>query len=122
MQMAINLTLLVQIVHFIIAYILITRFLLRSGYKAVKSDANRDRQLKSRIVARQELIAHKQMYKKSRWELFQDYFSKQKPQISKPVWVSHPAKIDEELPELSPKELDALSDQIAAAIKKKVVS
>ncbi len=122
MQMAINLTLLVQIVHFIIAYIILTRFLLRPGYKAVKSDANRERQLKSRIVSRQELIAHKQMYKRSRWELFQDYFSKQKPQMRKQVWASHPKKMDEEFPELSAQELDTVSDQIATSIKEKVAS
>ena len=118
---SINLTLLVQIVHVIFAYIIVTRFFLRPGYNAVKSDADRVRQLKSRIVARQELIAHKQTHKRSRWKLFQDYFFKQKPEVTKEVIAIHPEEIYGPEP-LSKKELDTLADTISTSIKKKVLS
>ncbi len=121
MGMSINLTLLVQIVHFMLAYVIITRLFLRPGYAAVKSDLNRVRQLRNRIVARQELIAHKQTYKRTRWELFQDYFYKQKPEISKELLVSYPQKEIMYKP-LTQEELSSLSDEISTAIKKKVLS
>ena len=121
MGMTINLTLLVQMAHFILAYIIITRLLLRPGYAAVKSDLNRVRQVRSRIVARQELIAHKQMYKRTRWELFQDYFFKQKPKMRKERWMTHPKK-EVVFERLSKKELDTLSDEITAVIKEKVLT
>lgn len=118
----INLTLVVQMVHFFFAYLVINRLLLKPGYKVVSSDAHRIKQVKSRIVARQELIAHKQGYKQTRWKLFQDYFYKQKPQLQKEYSVAPPRPLDEKLPEFSREDLDTLSTAICASIEKRVLS
>jgi hypothetical protein len=118
MDMTPNLTLLVQIVHFFIAYAIISRFLLRPGYQVVTSEVNRQKHLKSRIVARQELIAHKQRYMRARWELFQDYFRKQKPEF---VPVIRPLRTHEEhieIPSLSEKDLELLSTEIVQELQR----
>ena len=78
MDMSINLTLLVQIGNFLLAYLVLSYFFFRPGYHEVRLDEDRLRKIKSHITARQELIAHKQEHKQAQWRLFQDYFSKQK--------------------------------------------
>ena len=116
MDLSVNLTMLVQIGNFLVAYLLITRVLLKPGYAAVAADTNKEKQLKSNIVARQELIAHKQLYKADRWKLFQDHFHKQKPEIAKALKLVHP--IDEiELSELTAEQLANLSAEISSAVK-----
>ncbi len=122
MALTVNLTLLVQMVHFIIAYLVINRLLLRPGYKVVSSNAHRVKQVERRIVARQELIAHKQAYKQTRWKLFQDYFYKQKPQVQKEYSVAPSRPLEVKLPDMSHKELEALSGAICAIIHEKVLS
>ncbi len=121
MEMMPNLTILVQMINFLGAYVIITRFLLRPGYRVVKSDDNKVRQIKSQIIARQELIAHKQEYKRSRWNLFQDYFLKHKPHMIQQVTIAHPRKKGVIVqPRFSKDELGSLSQNITDAIKDKV--
>ncbi len=120
--LTLNLTLVVQMIHFFFAYLVINHLLLKPGYKVVSSDAHRVKQITSRIVARQELIAHKQAYKQTRWKLFQDYFYKQKPQVQKEYDVAASRPLDEKLPEISPQQLEALTEAVCASIEKKVLS
>ena len=64
MAMTINLTLVVQMAHFLIAYVLISKFFLKPGYDAVKSDENRLRQIRSLIEEEQQQVAQKELRKK----------------------------------------------------------
>ena len=80
----------------------------------------RTRQLKSSIVALQELIAYKQIYKSTRWELFQDYFTKQRPLMADEIRSLHP--YDEKVvADMSEKELEHVSTEIVHELKKKVI-
>lgn len=116
MDLSVNLTLVVQVANFLVAYILINKIFLRHGYASVKADRDRERQLKSNIVARQELIAHKQLYKADRWKLFQDYFYKQKPADVREYAAPEPVK-EREVTSLSADQLAQLSKEISRAIK-----
>ena len=120
MDLSVNLTLLVQTVNFLVAYVLITRILLKPGYDVVAADSRKEKQLKSNIVARQELIAHKQLYKADRWKLFQDHFHKQKPSIEKVLPLVHPLE-ELELPQLTAKQLVHLSEEISETVKPLVI-
>jgi hypothetical protein len=123
MALSINLTLVVQMIHFFIAYYLINYLFLRPGYKVVAAHMHQIKQIKSRIIARQELIAHKQNYKKTRWELFKDFFYKQKPQMPSEyrVSVSTSSLIKRPVTELSVGELEKEARAIADLISKKVL-
>ena len=122
MEISINLTIVVQMLHFIAAYIFITQFFLRPGYRAVTSDMNRTSQLKNNIIARQELIAHKQTYKRTRWTLFQDYFLKQKPQFVDQVKPKYQFNVSLSIPSVNEKELTVVSEKIAQSVLKKVLN
>ena len=116
MDLTINLTLVIQIANFLVAYLLISKLLLRPGYIAVSVDTRKERRLNNSIVARQELIAHKQLYKADRWSLFQDHFDKQKPLLVDKLRLVHP--LDEvQLPHLSKAQLELLSKELTAKIK-----
>ena len=117
MDMSINLTLLVQIGNFLIAYVVLSYFFFRPGYHSVRRDEERLRKIKSHITARQELIAHKQEHKHSRWRLFQDYFNKQKPDIHEETKLAHPFKGGLGVPELTKEELTRLSTEVVLKIK-----
>ena len=116
MDLTVNLTLLVQIANFLVAYLLISKLFLRPGYEAVSLENNEQRHVKNTIVARQELIVHKQLYKADRWKLFQDHFHKQKPLVPDELKLVHP--LDEvDLPVLTADQLAQLSKEISQTIK-----
>jgi len=121
MGITINLTLIVQMAHFLCAYIIITRLFLRPGYQAVQEDNQRFHHIKSRVVAHQELIAHKQAHKRTRWRLFQDYFHKQKPPFIQPnMHIPIQPTIKHE--SLTSTQLDSLAKTISSEIALKVRS
>ncbi len=119
--LGINLTLVVQMIHFFIAYMVIKYLFLKPGYAVVATDAHRLKQIRSRIVARQELIAHKNTYKQTRWNLFKDFFYKQKPQVRKEYTVSTAPIVQKKVPEVSLQELDKVARTVADALNKKVL-
>lgn len=121
MGITINLTLLIQMVHFFCAYLIITRLFLKPGYLAVTADNQRVSHIRSRVVAHQELIAHKQAHKQTRWRLFQDYFYKQKPSIEEPL-KSISLKKPFTYRSLTEEELNSLAREVTAQIEKKVIS
>lgn len=121
MAMTINLTLVVQMVNFLIAYALLTKLLLKPGYEAVKSDENRGRQLRALIQQSQEKLAERQTYKKNRWQRCQDYFYTNKPVVEiKPLFTLTRQTLARP-PSLSADELKELAHTINSKIKKKVL-
>ena len=116
MDLSVNLTLLVQIANFLVAYVLINRLLSKPGYEVVAADKQQQKQLESSIVARQELIAHKQLYKADRWKLFQDHFHKQKPSVKRVHAEAYPID-DVQMQELSQEQLQRLSTKISTVVQ-----
>ncbi len=121
MDLSINLTLVVQLGNFLVAYWLLTKFLWRPAYTVISNEMTAERKLKSTIVARQELIAHKQLYKVDRWRLFQDHFRKQKPSFIEEYSLAHPQE-SLNLPELTDQQIVILSQEISSTIKPQVVN
>ena len=121
MALTLNLTLVVQMAHFFIAYLLIAKFFLSPGYEAVKSDDDRIRQLTALIVDEQEKLAEKQEYKRSRWQQCQNYFYQNRPELETEVFGVKSFKTIERAPALSPHDLEVKAGEISAALKKKVL-
>lgn len=119
--MTINLTIVVQMAHFLIAYFLITKFLLRPGYEAVKSDENRLRQLRALMISEQEKLAEKQEYKRRRWQVCQNYFYQNRPNIEPEEFRIKTLKALEPLPEMSSSELLSKAKEITSKLYEKVI-
>ncbi len=79
MTMQINLTIVVQMIHFLFAYLILSKFFLRPGYDALKEDDERLHNLRSVLIQEQEILAQKKEYKRSRWQICQNYFYKHRP-------------------------------------------
>lgn len=121
MAISINLTLFIQIAHFVIAYALISKFLLKPGYAALKSDHERTRQLKALVAGEQEKLAEKQEYKKRRWQLCQNYFYANRPTLRDPQGSVVAGKTLEPEKPLSDAEVATVASDISKALKEKVL-
>ena len=121
MAMTPNLTLVVQMVHFLFAYALLTKFLLKPGYEAIKSDENRLHQLRSLISGEKEKLAEKQEYKKKRWQLCQNYFYQNRPDLEAEQQGLRSLKSLEQIVPLTQEELLAKSQEISDKLKSKVL-
>ncbi len=121
MAMTLNLTLVVQIAHFLIAYALLSRFFLRPGYRAVKSDENRLRQLRAAIITEQKRLAEKQEYKRNAWVHCQHYFYQHRPVFEVEKRGVQSTQALEPLPEITQQELETLAAALSGAVKKQVL-
>lgn len=121
MELAINLTLIVQIVHFLIAYVLISKFFLKPGYDAVKSDENRLRQIRSLIEEEQQQVAAKELKKRSRWQACQQYFYKNRPVVETQRAGLVPLVQQGPYSEPSQKELKELAHEVSMSLKEKMI-
>jgi hypothetical protein len=121
MAMNLNLTLVVQMVHFMLAYVFLAKFLLKPGYDAVKSDAERVRQLTALIVGEQEKLAEKQEYQRRRWQVCQNYFHQNRPDLETQEFGVKSFKLIEPLPTMTTNELEAKALEIGSKLKKKVL-
>ncbi len=120
MALAINLTLVVQIGHFILAYLLISRFFLKPGFEAVMRDTERLARLKDSLVHQEGIVAHTQEDKTARWRRCQVYFSDKKPSLK----VITPSVISSEGVEvvtpLSSEQLKEMSNIIVKTLEEQV--
>lgn len=83
--MTINLTLVVQIIHFIIAYFIISRILLKPAIAIIK-DEKKERDDFSRLILNTEAdIKSKELLKKSLWQGSLRQFKASQPDIEKPI-------------------------------------
>jgi hypothetical protein len=122
MAMNINLTLVVQIIHFLGASFVIKRFLLRPGYEAIKADEDRLRQIRGLIAAQQSVIAQRQEHKRQRWTICQNYFSQNRPILEKEQPLFGPRKVLTALSTPSAEELEQLAQGMVPQLQKKVLN
>lgn len=121
MAMTLNLTLVVQMINFLIAYYFISKVLLRPAYEAVKSDENKARQLHALIEAEQEQLGQKNDYKNRRWQMCRNQFYKNKPSLEEEEVLAHPSKMIEPAPEMTDARIDSEAHAIAEALKQRVL-
>ena len=121
MAMTLNLTLVVQLAHFFIAYALLSRFFLRPGYRAVKSDENRLRQLRAAIITEQKRLAKKQEYKRNAWVHCQNYFYQHRPVFEVEKRGVQSTQALEPLPEITQQERETMAAALSGVVKKQVL-
>lgn len=120
MALAINLTLVVQIGHFIIAYVLMRTFFLKPGYALVKQELDEKARLQQSLIDQETVVADTQLVKSERWRTCQTYFSEHKPAILEPSsQIVSSAGIELVVP-LSAQELQKMTDEVAALLEKRI--
>lgn len=122
MAMTINLTLLFQVAHFLIAYALITRLFLKPGYLALKEDENRMRQLKGALIEEQERLAQKELYKKERWRVCQNYFSVHRPPIIEERGGLRSTEAVAPLGDLTSEQLAKTAQDVSKKLKERLIN
>lgn len=121
MALALNLTLIVQMVHFIGAYMLITRYLLKPGYEAVKADEESLHQLRTSIVHEQEKIAQGSLHKYEQWRLCQQKFMVNRPSLEKEPEAYSSVGLSESLVVFSDEEIHKAVQETTAQVKERVL-
>jgi len=117
--MNVNATIIVQAVHFLFAYFVISRFLLRPVTAVIFRERAYQKQLEDAIENEKQVCVHKQEQQKNQWDMFQREWLKHVPLFR--------GYVKKEQPELGIKKIslkrDVLQDEaqrMAAHIKKRV--
>jgi F0F1-type ATP synthase membrane subunit b/b' len=121
MAMTINLTLVVQMIHFLIAAFFITQFLLKPGYDALKVDEDRLRQLRALISAQQMQVAQKEEHKNQRLTVFKNSVAQQRPTIEHES-TALPVTVLKSAPSRTESELHNLTREVSEKLKKQVLN
>ena len=121
MALSLNLTLLVQMVHFIGAYLFITRYLLKPGYEAVKEDDERAHQIRTAIIQQQQHIAQRVLRKHEQWLLCQEQFMLNKPALENNLILELPSGENEHLAMPSEGEIKKIVQDMSAVLKERVL-
>jgi hypothetical protein len=121
MALALNLTVLVQVINFFIAYALITQLFLKPGYRAFKAEEDRMKQLKEALIHDQNELAYRELYKTERWQRCQSYFASHRPHIAYEMGGLISSKAVEPLKEISAQEYDASVKEISQRLKKELM-
>ena len=80
--MNINLTLVVQIINFLIAYVLMRKFLFRPVVACLQEEKAETDGLRSAITDGQRIVDQRKIDKRNRWANYQSFFVKVVPHIS----------------------------------------
>lgn len=117
--MNINLTLLAQAAHFVIAYLIITKIVLKPAMAIFNKEKEKEQRLEKSILEAKVKVQEKQDHKNERWQICQRYFKYHQP---KNVFESPKIRFDKieikQIKEPNQKELA----NIAEKISKKVIN
>lgn len=80
--MEINSTLFIQCIHFMIAYMVIKRFLLRPAYMFIKNERDKRQRLIKSLEKRRGIVAHKEQAMHVGWQNYVQAFSTHIPRIT----------------------------------------
>jgi hypothetical protein len=122
MALNINLTLVIQIINFLIAYVLINSLFLKPGYRALKADEDRLRQLRGALVHEQEILAQKEHYKKDRWRSCQNYFSANRPVAQEIAGGMKSTDAIVPLPDISQQQIAASAQEISKKLESRLLN
>ncbi len=114
--MSINLTLLVQIIHFLLAYWLLRRFLFVPIVQALQQEEAEQRQLKDRLHKHEQNVEKAEEVKHAEWRECHESLKSKKPLLASPAQFVPPIPSLEqiELPQEKRHEIiSQLSEQIA---------
>jgi hypothetical protein len=119
--MNLNLTLFVQMGNFFIAYLLISKMLLKPGLAVLQASDARRQQLRTYVMEEQERLLVNKNHKLELWRACQRYFKTHQPQVVLEKRVLGKAYAIKRAPELSVGRIRALTDEVAQALKKRVI-
>ncbi len=114
--MNINFTLVIQVVHFCIAYLLIDRFLLRTVITLVQEDENAIRNAQEKLSKAEAQLQKKESFKESQWYNFCTFFQQTSPTICAPIYREKSIKGIGTIQMLTRKQEDALATDLTNAI------
>lgn len=118
--MNINLTLAVQAINFFIAYVFLSKMLLKPGLDVIRAEAYDRDLLRKKVIAEQENLAKMHDYKLEQWRSCQSYFQLQRPKIEAAYVEPKPYAI-KIAQELNADQKSKLINEITQALKQKVV-
>ena len=88
--MTLNATLLVQIFHFLIAYLILDRLFLRKAVGIIQQEKAEQDALMQEIQKERDAVAQKHAQKEKAWQGFQQQFAKETPRlIQRPRFSEH---------------------------------
>lgn len=119
MALSLNLTLVVQMVHFLGAYFFISRYFLKPGYAAVKEDEERAHHIRSSIIHQQKTIAERNLYKYEQWKLCQEQFMRGRPVIEETRLVERSSSYLEPSVMPSLEEIQRTVKEVSAVLKER---
>ncbi len=120
--MTINATLIIQMVHFIIAYFIIDRLLLRKAVGIIDHERSTQEVLMKEIESERETVAHKEQEKESLWHQFRKRFLLDSPSIIEfPVFQDYEKTISP-LSTFSKEEIKRYAPDLEQIVIKKVTN
>lgn len=122
MALSINLTLVIQMINFLIAYVLINSLFLKPGYRTLKADEDRMRQLRGALVHEQGVLAQKELFKKDRWRSCQNYFSSNRPEAHEVAGGMRSTEAVEPLHDISQAEIHKAAREISKELESRLLN
>lgn len=120
--MNVNLTLLVQIFNFLVAYYLLSKFLLKPALNIIYEDINYKSSLRMAIVEEEEKLKKKELHKKEQWRKCQYFFKQNKPEVDLELVAKETDTSSIKSPiELNDNERKQLVNDLVLTLKSKVM-
>ena len=122
MNISLNLTLLVQIINFLIAYFFLTRFLLKPALNLFQEDLSKRTSLKNNVIKIQDKVLRKEEHKALEWKKYQEYFKNHMPKIVYDQNLKLDALSIERVDKLKYEDLEKMASDISLILKSKVIN
>lgn len=114
--MNINFTLVLQSIHFLIAYVIIDRFLLRPVMSLVQEDEDAVTLAQDQLKKAELQLHKKEKFKNTQWNNFCAFFRQTSPPIQPPVYKEKGIKGIQLEEKLTPQQKQALASTLTDAI------
>jgi len=109
----INATFFIQLIHFLIGYIIIERLLLSPWVKVIHNESNQIHEQEKLVTIAQERLFQKEQFKQEQWREFQIAFAQAMPHVHLEPKVAHVKKAQElSAQKIDPMCLDATKKEI----------
>ncbi len=122
MNISLNLTLLVQIINFLVAYFFLTRFLLKPALNLFQEDLSKRTSLKNNVIKIQDKVLRKEEHKALEWKKYQEYFKNHMPKIAYDQNLKLDTLSIERVDKLKYEDLEKMASDISLILKSKVIN
>ncbi len=120
-MLEINITLLIQIIHFYIAYLIITAFLLKPAYEFILKENDQKEGLLGAIGMQKEHINQIQWDMYEHWSASQNFFEKQAPEaMQSQLYIFRNIAPDREMPTIENNQIAQRVIELSQAITNEI--